>query len=342
MPNRPQDYQTAAGLLRAGKLVAFPTETVYGLGADATNSAACARIFEAKGRPSTNPLIVHVADTAMARHYTAAFPSAAELLAEHFWPGPLTLVLPKPPSICREATAGQQTVAIRVPDHPVALQLLRTFAGPIAAPSANRSTRVSPTTAEHVHDELGERVDLILDGGACPVGIESTVLDLTTFPKPTLLRPGSISIADLQPLIGPIDLLEGRVVGSAEAAPSPGLGALHYAPTTPAYRFSRDEYPRLLRRLGDGPFEERPMATATPADKGAAATVLLLSKASIPAPHDVLTMPVTPDAYARLLYAIVRAADEGGYSAMYIELPPSTPDWLAVRDRLMRATRPLP
>lgn len=342
MPTSGQDYQLAASLLRSGKLVAFPTETVYGVGADATSSAACGRIFEAKGRPSTNPLIVHVADVATARHFTAAFPRAAEVLAGEFWPGPLTLVLPKHPSICREATAGRESVAIRVPDHAVALGMLKAFGGPVAAPSANRSTRVSPTTAEHVRAELGDRVELVLDGGACPVGIESTVLDLTSFPRPTLLRPGGVSVADLERLIGPVEVLEGRVMGSHESAPSPGLGALHYAPTTPAYRFGREDYPRLLARLGNGRVDDELPESATPADKGSAATVLLLSKAAIPSPHDVLTMPTVPAAYARLLYATMRSADAGGYSAIFIELPPDAPEWLAVRDRLMRATRPLP
>ena len=155
-PDRP----TPLNLLRAGRLVAFPTETVYGLGADATNAAAVRRIFAAKGRPATNPLIVHVADADAARRYTTAWPDAAQTLAAAFWPGPLTLVLPKHPSIVDDATAGLGTVGLRVPDHPVALDLLRAFGGPVAAPSANRSNRVSPTTAEHVRDELGDAVDL--------------------------------------------------------------------------------------------------------------------------------------------------------------------------------------
>jgi L-threonylcarbamoyladenylate synthase len=220
--------------------------------------------------------------------------------------------------------------------------MLSAFGGPVAAPSANRSTRVSPTTAEHVSTELGDRVDLVLNGGACPVGIESTVLDLTTFPKPTLLRPGSVSVSELEPLVGPIEVHPGRVVGEGEAAASPGLSALHYAPTTPAYRFAREDYPRLLTKLGNGKVYEDDRDSSTVAQRGSASTVLLLSKAAIPAPHDVLQMPTTPDAFARTLYATVRAADAGGYSAIYIELPPDVPEWLAVRDRLMRATRPLP
>ena len=186
------EIKEAVRIVRAGGLVAFPTETVYGLGADATNPAAVGKIFQAKGRPPTNPLIVHVADIAVGKKYAAEWPKTAQLLAEKFWPGPLTLVLLKSRSIVDEVTAGKNTVGLRVPNHPLALELLRQFNGPLAAPSANRSTRVSPTTAQHVHDELGDKVDLILDGGPCTVGIESTVLDLTVDP-PIILRPGAIT-----------------------------------------------------------------------------------------------------------------------------------------------------
>jgi L-threonylcarbamoyladenylate synthase len=351
--------QLAAALLRAGKLVAFPTETVYGVGADATSPAATRRIFDLKGRPASNPLIVHVADTATAKLHTADWPIAAQRLAAEFWPGPLTLVLPRHPSICREATAGRETVAIRVPDHPLALAMLQAFGGPVAAPSANRSTRVSPTTAEHVRSEFGSQIDLILDGGACPIGIESTVLDLTTFPRPTLLRPGGTSVAEIEAVVGPVRLLP-RLANydNVDSAPSPGLSSLHYAPQTPAYRFSRDHYPEVVKRLGgtgDAETDEievpdqqdcitphpHGVRQAQGPDITSPATVLLLSKAAIPSPHDVVTMPVTPDAYARVLYASLRGADAGGYSAIYIELPPDSPEWLAVRDRLVRATRPL-
>ena len=342
MASAGSEVSLAAALLRGGKLVAFPTETVYGLGADATNASASGRIFAVKGRPTTNPLIVHVADVATARHYTGAFPRAAELLAERFWPGPLTLVLPRHPSICREVTAGRETVAVRVPDHDLALELLRAFGGPVAAPSANRSTRVSPTSAAHVRAELGDAVQLILDGGECPVGIESTVLDLTTFPKPTLLRPGSVTVAELERVVGPVEVAAGRVVGEGELAPSPGLSELHYAPATPAYRFTREAYPKLLARLGDGALDESLPDRSSAEQRGSASVVMLISKAAIPSPHDVVSMPTTPQAYARQLYATMRSLDAGGYAAIYIELPPEMPEWLAVRDRLTRATRPLP
>jgi L-threonylcarbamoyladenylate synthase len=236
-------------------------------------------------------------------------------------------VLPKTPAISSEATAGRETVGVRVPDHQLALEMLRAFGGPVAAPSANRTTRVSPTSAEHVMAEVGDKIDLVLDGGQCPVGIESTVLDLTTFPRPTLLRPGSISVAQIEPLIGPVDVYSHKIVNSSQSAPSPGLSALHYAPQTPAYRFGREEYLRAMTRLTES--------------SAGVALVALLSRANIPGPHDVVPMPHAPDAYARVMYSTLRSADAGGYAGIYIELPPDTPEWLAVRDRLTRATRPL-
>ena len=175
--------QQGAELLRRGELVAFPTETVYGLGADATNQTAVRKIFAAKGRPSTNPLIVHIADAAIAQRYASAWDERAEKLAMHFWPGPLTLVLPKSAEIVDEVTAGLPSVGLRVPDHPLALELLRAFGGAVAAPSANRSNRISPTLADHVRQEFGDAIPLIIDGGPCRVGIESTVLDLTGEPR---------------------------------------------------------------------------------------------------------------------------------------------------------------
>jgi len=194
--------QDAADLLRRGGLVAFPTETVYGLGADATNAEAVARIFAVKGRPATNPLIVHVADLETAKRYAATWSDAAQTLAAVWWPGPLTLVVPKTPEIVDAVSAGRPTVALRVPDHPVALELLRAFGGPVAAPSANRSTHVSPTTADHVRQELGDEVDIILDGGPCSVGIESTVLDLTG-DRPVILRPGGVTRQKIEAIVGP-------------------------------------------------------------------------------------------------------------------------------------------
>ncbi len=328
----PQLIETASALLKSGGLVAFPTETVYGLGADATNAEACGKIFAAKGRPSTNPLIVHVWHEDVARRYVTDFPLVAQRLAEEFWPGPLTLVLPRLSNagtsggICDAVTAGNDTVALRIPSHPLAMALLKAFDGPVAAPSANRSTRVSPTSAQHVIDELGDKVDLILDGGSCPVGIESTVLDLTTFPRPTLLRPGAISREQIEAVIGTIEVSTGRVFESHVSAPSPGLSALHYAPATPAYRFNKDQFSAVAAKLNNG--------------MGASA-LLMLSPADVPEHHDIWEMPHSPDHYARKLYATLRSADDGAYEAIFVEMPPEAPNWVAVRDRLIRAARPL-
>ena len=222
----------AARLIRAGELVAFPTETVYGLGGDATNERAVARIFEAKGRPSFNPLITHVPGAAEARALVR-WTDLAERLARRFWPGALTLVLPRAEGspVALLVTAGLDSVAIRAPDHPLAQALLRAAGRPIAAPSANRSGAVSPTRAEHVAESLGDRVPLILDGGPCPVGVESTVLDLTTTP-PTLLRPGGVTREDIEAEIGPV-ALSGALPSGDSARKSPGQLESHYAPSCP-------------------------------------------------------------------------------------------------------------
>lgn len=293
-----------AALLQAGKLVAFPTETVYGLGADATSDAAVNRIFTAKGRPATNPLIVHVADISAAKKIVTDWPDIAEKLATAFWPGPLTLVLPKATCISSIATAGGSTVGVRVPNHPLALALLREVGLPIAAPSANSSERISPTTAEHVRLDLGDKVDFILDGGPCEVGIESTVIDLTTSP-PMILRPGGVSRAQIEAIIGPVNLPSTL---SEPNAKSPGRSDQHYAPRKPAYRFETGAMP------------------------GAPVGVSVISLA---------TMPRDPEPYATALYGTLRKLDESNASEIWAELPPDEPQWLAVRDRLLRATRPI-
>lgn len=226
-----EELDRAADLIRSGGLVAFPTETVYGLGANALDSEAVQRIYDAKGRPSSSPLIVHVADEAMAKSISAEWPKLAQVLAARFWPGPLTLVVKKTSTIPDAVTAGLDSVGVRVPAHPVALDLIRRAGVPIAAPSANRFTEISPTTAEHVRTALGDRVDLILDGGPTEVGIESTVVTLTREP-PTLLRPGMISQAELQAATGMAWKIE---TGSRNSSESPGLHPRHYAPRTPFY-----------------------------------------------------------------------------------------------------------
>jgi L-threonylcarbamoyladenylate synthase len=325
--------RSAADVLRSGRLVAFPTETVYGLGADATNVDAVRKIFAAKGRPSTNPLIVHVSDAGAARRYARIWPVAADALAAKFWPGPLTLVVPKADCIVPEVSAGLATVGLRVPDHPLALELLRAFDGPIAAPSANRSSRISPTTAEHVRMELGSGVDLILDGGPCRVGIESTVLDLTRNP-PMILRPGSVTREQIERVIGAVEVFLGNTPSSREAH-SPGQQAVHYSPVAPAYRFANNDARRVVewcRGHGDD-------AAAILLIEGSAFLSELQS--CIGGRHRIIQMPCVPLEYARSLYAVLHEADAIGVSAIFIELPPGSPEWAAVLDRLTRATHVL-
>src|SRR4051812_13377596 len=227
----------AVQILRTGGLVAFPTETVYGLGADATNAAAVERIFHVKGRPLTNPLICHVADEDVARRYVANWPRNAQALVERFWPGPLTVVLPKTDAIAANVTAGLGTVGLRAPDHLLTLEMLRAFDTPVAGPSANRSTHVSPTTAQHVRDEFGDAIDLILDGGPYAVGIESTVLDLST-ERPRILRPGGVSRSAIEEVIGAVEVAQNLVTEVTAPSVAPGQHAKHYAPRTPAFRFT--------------------------------------------------------------------------------------------------------
>ena len=321
-------------ILRQGGLVAFPTETVYGLGADATNSAAIRRIYSAKGRPGTNPLIVHVADALVARRYARKWPNAAEELSRRFWPGPLTLVLPKADTIVAEATAGRDTVGLRSPDHPLALQLLREFDGPVAAPSANRSNRVSPTTAEHVRSELGGAVDLILDGGPCRVGIESTVLDLTG-KVPIILRPGSVTRQQIEEVVGPVDFFKGSV-SSDQAASSPGQQSVHYAPVAPAYRFESTIPPDRFDSIFGATSGKSIVVLAMEGSP----TSRALIESNFPRVRITL-MPANADEYARRLYAAFHAADRQGADAIYVELPHESPEWAAVRDRIIRATREL-
>lgn len=363
--------QQAAHLLRQGRLVAFPTETVYGLGADATQPDAVAKIFAAKGRPAGNPLIVHVADIAIARRYVADWPDRAQKLAEAFWPGPLSLILSRGDAIAPAVAADGPTVAIRVPRHPVALALLRAFDGPVAAPSANRSNHISPTTAGHVRQELGDLVDLVLDGGACDVGIESTVLDLSG-PRLRILRPGDITAEQIAAVVNePVELLTGHVVQADDSAISPGQQAVHYAPRTPAYRFESHQLQEVLRwqmhqtgrvaviRLAPGrpahpgqvsdDVSDQPARQSVPsADTPGAAPLAAGDASRAPgksphAPDQTLgqnILPADPARYAHDLYATLRRLDEANLESMAIELPPDQPEWLAVRDRLFRAARP--
>lgn len=248
-PNRPDPaaITTAAETLRRGGLVAFPTETVYGLGANATDSAAVSRIFEAKGRPASDPLIVHIASSDVLESVARDIPPLAQALASAFWPGPLTLVLPRHPNIPANVSAGMETVAVRMPRHPVALALLSAAGLPIAAPSANTFSRPSATTAAHVYEDLGGRIDIILDGGATPIGLESTVLDLTG-ETPLVLRPGGITLEQLERYIPNIQV-KPRFLTTDTAASSPGQSIRHYAPRAPMFLFTGSDRARILAQM---------------------------------------------------------------------------------------------
>ncbi|MBZ5729321.1 MAG: threonylcarbamoyl-AMP synthase [Acidobacteriia bacterium] len=294
------DIAHAAALIRAGRLVAFPTETVYGLGANALDAAAVERIFTSKGRPRSSPLIVHVDSVEMARTLAATWPDAATTLAARYWPGPLTLVLPKTARIPDIVTAGLATVALRMPAHPLALALIRAAGVPIAAPSANRFTELSPTSAEHVAPSLA---DYVLDGGPARVGIESTVLSLVE--APVLLRPGVIPLPEIEALIGPVRIATAPGTEDAQAPhASPGMHPRHYRPATPLYLFGPGEPP--------------------PAGRGAR---LRIGR----------EMPADPLAYAAALYDTLHRLDAQHLDWIAVERPPETPEWAGVLDRLRRA-----
>jgi L-threonylcarbamoyladenylate synthase len=293
----------AAEIIRRGGLVAFPTETVYGLGANALDAAAVERIYTAKSRPPTSPLIVHVDSLEMARLVVREWPVSAGVLAGRFWPGPLTLVLPKHPAVPARVTAGLDTVGVRIPSHPVALELIRTAGVPIAAPSANKFTEVSPTTAQHVRDSLGDAVDMVIDGGATDVGIESTVLSLAF--DPVLLRPGMISRVEIEALIGPV----GGVAPSAGSHSSPGLHHRHYSPGT--------------------------QVIIGPPPSGRRSACMWWRKE--PVCERAVRMPADPAGYGRCLYDTFRKLDSEGWDAIAVEAVPDDETWAAIRDRLNRA-----
>jgi L-threonylcarbamoyladenylate synthase len=324
----PGEIDHAARLLRAGRLVAFPTETVYGLGANALDAEAVARIYAVKRRPATSPLIVHVASIEMAQSLVADWPEIANRLARRFWPGPLTLVLEKKlekqldthPVIPAIVTANLPTVGLRMPAHPIALALIRAAGVPLAAPSANRFTELSPTTADHVRRSLGSDIDYLLDGGPCTVGIESTVLSLVTAQvgteagsQPTLLRPGGISRAELEAIVGPV--ASARQV-QAGAHPAPGMHPRHYSPRTTLYLATSGKLPDQGQGQG-----------------------LYLQHQHPPSRESIQTiqMPAAAADYAAALYEVLHQADAGNYNWIAIDLPPSTPEWEAIHDRLKRA-----
>ncbi|MDP1892146.1 MAG: L-threonylcarbamoyladenylate synthase [Gemmatimonadaceae bacterium] len=319
----PQVISAAAEVIRRGGLVAFPTETVYGLGADALSEAAILALFAAKGRPSYNPIIAHVASADHALTLVTHWPAAAGQLAATFWPGPLTLVLPKAPHVPLALTAGRDTVAVRMPAHPVALALIRTADRPIAAPSANRFTELSPTTADHVERGLGAHVEMILDSGPTPVGIESTVVDLSGL-SPVLLRPGTLSRAALEQVLG-VPLADPVPAAHAtEARPAPGMTDRHYAPRARVMLTQASGVAAVItREIAAG---KRVGAIVIGADATGTAALQRLS----------------PDAagYARGLYAALHAMDEAACDIACVELPPDAPEWAGVNDRLRRAAHP--
>lgn len=311
------EIDTAVQALRNGELVAFPTETVYGLGANAQNPAAVAKIFEVKGRPPSHPVIVHLDSPRFLHRWVREVPQVATRLAEAFWPGPLTMVLPRAGNVHDVITGGQDTIAIRVPAHPMAQQLLTAFGGGIAAPSANRFGRLSPTRAEHVREELGEAVRVLLDGGECQLGLESTIV---SFEGETvrLLRPGGVTAAQIRALVGEL------VIGPAGGAPRvPGSGPSHYAPTTP------------MTIVPAGEID----AQADAASVGARRVAVLAQRLPLRA-HKYVTWINAgrrPESYGRDLYNNLRTLDKAGCAHILVQAVPDVEAWDAIRDRLVKA-----
>jgi L-threonylcarbamoyladenylate synthase len=307
----------AVGVLRAGGLVAFPTETVYGLGADAANDAAVKKVFVAKGRPHDHPLIVHLADVSQVERWARDVPLAARKLAQKFWPGPLTMIFKRAVGVSDLVTGGQDTVAIRIPSHAVAQALLRDFGGGVVAPSANRFGRVSATTADHVRQEFGGAVECVLDGGASDVGIESTIVDVSGN-QPALLRPGWITPQQIEAALGaPL------AAPNAHSPRTSGTLAKHYAPKTPVMLVEADVIDELVRS-----FVRQGKRVA-----------VLARHARRPMIESLTWIAASEDAagYAHDLYAHLRALDAGGADVMIVEEPPQTMAWAAIRDRLGRA-----
>jgi len=320
--------QTAAQTLQRGDLLGFPTETVYGLAADADNDAAVARIFSTKGRPSDHPLIVHIADSAAALHYARDIPPFAQQLMDAFWPGPLTLILPCLPETARACTAAQGSVGLRCPSHPAAQAVLRacqqlpTPIWGLAVPSANRFGRISPTTAQHVVDELGDDL-LVLDGGPCTIGIESTIIDCTRG-TPVLLRPGAITPEDVQRACGlALRDVDEWLLDDLPAPRASGTLFAHYAPTAPVRLMDGQQLQAALNVLGA---EAANLAVYARTPLRSASSRILLRR-----------MPLDAGVVAQQLFAVLHSFDAAAVKLIWVEHPPPTPDWDAVRDRLERA-----
>jgi L-threonylcarbamoyladenylate synthase len=315
----------AARVLRGGGLVAFPTETVYGLGARALDEAALARVFAAKGRPAHHPLIAHVLGEDDARALAAEWPAAASRIARGLWPGPVTLVVPRAATVPAAIATGESSIAVRAPSHAVARALIATLGEPIAAPSANRYQRLSPTTASHVVEQLGAAVDLVLDGGACSEGIESTVVDLRTSPA-RVLRPGAASLAQLRALVPDVEARRELAVRGASRA-SPGMDSRHYAPRARLQIVAKSEVRALIAALVEAGLRVGAVTRALPADSLAC-----------PGRAFVKQLPEDPEGYARLLYVTLHDLDGRGVDAIVVEAVPTEEEWWAVSDRLLRAT----
>lgn len=311
------EITAAVALLRAGKLVAIPTETVYGLGADASNESAVRAIFKAKNRPYAHPLIVHLANSAQISAWARDIPPTAWQLAAAFWPGPLTLILKKQPHVLDIVTGGQNTIGLRIPSHPIANAVLHAFGGGVAAPSANQFTHISPTTAEAVREELGAQVDLILDGGDCAVGLESTIVDLSR-DIPQILRPGMITAHMLS------DALDMPILSSQEDASvrAPGMHALHYAPTTKTQIIASHDLPSFFEGLQS---QDLPIAFVTH------------QPSEIITQCHLVRMPHAATAYAHDLYRVLRDLDHQHFQRILIETVPEDAEWDAIRDRLNKA-----
>ncbi|MFO1510384.1 MAG: L-threonylcarbamoyladenylate synthase [Steroidobacteraceae bacterium] len=310
------EIDEAVTALRDGELVAFPTETVYGLGANAQNPAAVQRIFEAKGRPTTHPVIVHLDSPKYLHRWVREVPETAQALAERFWPGPLTLVLPRNPNVHDIITGGQDTIAVRVPAHPMAQQLLTAFGGGIAAPSANRFGRVSPTRAEHVREEFGDAVRVVLDGGESQLGLESTIVACGSSGV-RLLRPGAVTIAQLRQVVGDVQ------IGAANEAPRvPGSTPSHYAPATPMTIVPADEIDTRAEDASEGGRRIAVLAQRLPLKTYPSVTWINAGR--------------RPDAYAHDLYANLRTLDKAGCEQILVQEVPGDDKWDAIRDRLLR------
>lgn len=314
----PQDeIDRAVDVLREGEVVAFPTETVYGLGADAQNPDAVRKVFELKGRPATHPLIVHLDHPRLLERWALNVPPAAQALAERFWPGPLTLVLRRAPAVDLAITGGQDTVAVRVPNHPVAQQLLRAFGGGIVAPSANRYGRVSPTRADHVREEFGDAVKVVLDGGDCKIGLESTIVSCVDA-VPRVLRPGAITLTQLRAVVP--EVAEGR---SASQPRVPGSDAKHYAPSTPVSIVASGKLEEVVAQLTADHEKVAVLATRPPRLANKFMTWINAGRRA--------------ELYARELYVNLRSLDKSGAREILVEEVPGGEAWDAVRDRLRRA-----